>query len=85
MRLADDLLSEVLKLSPIAFERFVLDLMAKMGYGAFDSASQMTPISGDEGIDGIIMEDKLGFDLIYVQPNVMPKINPLADQIFKHS
>ena len=67
MRLADDLLSEVLKLSPIAFERFVLDLMAKMGYGAFDSASQMTPISGDEGIDGIIMEDKLGFDLIYVQ------------------
>lgn len=31
MRLADDLLSEVLKLSPIAFERFVLDLMAKMG------------------------------------------------------
>ena len=46
MRLADDLLSEVLKLSPIAFERFVLDLMAKMGYGAFDSACQMTPISG---------------------------------------
>lgn len=67
MRLADELLSEVLKLSPVAFERFVLDLMAKMGYGAFDSASQMTPISGDEGIDGIIMEDKLGFDLIYVQ------------------
>lgn len=67
MRLADDLLAEVLKLSPVAFERFVLDLMAKMGYGAFDSASQMTPITGDEGIDGIIMEDKLGFDLIYVQ------------------
>ncbi|KFI51311.1 restriction endonuclease [Bifidobacterium callitrichos] len=67
MRLADDLLTEVLKLSPVAFERFVLDLMAKMGYGAFDSANQMTPITGDEGIDGIIMEDKLGFDLIYVQ------------------
>lgn len=67
MRLADDLLAEVLKLSPVAFEHFVLDLMAKMGYGAFDSSNQMTPITGDEGIDGIIMEDKLGFGLIYMQ------------------
>lgn len=38
-----------------------------MGYGAFENAGQTTPISSDEGIDGIIMEDKLGFDLIYIQ------------------
>lgn len=65
--LADDLLTEVLKLSPTAFEQFVLDLMRAMGYGTFDKASKTTAITGDEGIDGIIMEDKLGFDLIYVQ------------------
>ena len=65
--LADDLLSEVMKLSPTAFENMVLDLMAKMGYGTFTNAATTTPVTGDEGIDGIIMEDKLGFDLIYIQ------------------
>lgn len=65
--LQDDLLSEVMKLSPTAFEQMVLDLMAKMGYGTFENASKTTAASGDEGIDGIIMEDKLGFNLIYVQ------------------
>lgn len=65
--LADDLLDEVLKLSPTAFERFILDLMRAMGYGTFDEAAKTTAVTGDEGIDGIIMEDKLGFDLIYVQ------------------
>ena len=63
----DELLEEVRKLSPVAFERMVLDLMAKMGYGTFANAARMTATTGDEGIDGIIMEDKLGFDLIYVQ------------------
>lgn len=65
--LAEDILAEVMKLSPTAFEKLVLDLMSKMGYGTFANASTLTATSGDEGIDGIIMEDKLGFDLIYVQ------------------
>lgn len=65
--LADDVLTEVMKLSPTAFERMVLDLMAKMGYGTFENAYSTTPRTNDEGIDGIIMEDKLGFGLIYVQ------------------
>lgn len=65
--LADDLLNEVMKLSSTAFEKMVLDLMAKMGYGTYANAATTTSITGDEGIDGIIMEDKLGFDLIYVQ------------------
>ena len=65
--LQDSLLDEVMKLSPTAFERMVLDLLSKMGYGTFENASKLTAASGDEGIDGIIMEDKLGFDLIYIQ------------------
>jgi len=65
--LQDSLLAEVLKLSSGAFERMVMDLMSKMGYGTFENAAKVTAASGDEGIDGIIMEDKLGFDLIYVQ------------------
>lgn len=65
--LADDLLAEVMNISPTAFEKMVLDLLAAMGYGTFENASSTTAITGDEGIDGIVMEDKLGFDKIYVQ------------------
>ena len=65
--LADELLGEIMKLSPTAFEQMVLDLMSKMGYGTFENAAKTTTTVGDEGIDGIIMEDKLGFDLIYIQ------------------
>ena len=61
--LADDILNEVMKLSPVSFEKMVLDLMEEMGYGTYSTTGR----TNDEGIDGIIMEDKLGFDLIYVQ------------------
>lgn len=65
--LADELLSEVIKLSPVSFEQMVIDLLSKMGYGSFDNAGRTTAATGDEGIDGIILEDKLGFNLIYIQ------------------
>lgn len=65
--LADDVLAEVMKISPVAFEQMVIDLLSKMGYGAFENAGRTTSVTGDEGIDGIIMEDKLGFSLIYIQ------------------
>lgn len=65
--LADELLGEVMKLTPQKFERMVIDLLSQMGYGSFENAGRVTAVSGDEGIDGIIMEDKLGFDLIYIQ------------------
>ncbi|MDD6221635.1 MAG: winged helix-turn-helix domain-containing protein [Lachnospiraceae bacterium] len=65
--LASDLLSEVLKIEPHMFESFVFDLLLKMGYGAVEYGSRTTSASGDDGIDGIIMEDKLGFSLIYMQ------------------
>lgn len=65
---ADELLERV-KQSPAAFfERLVVDVLLAMGYGGFDSSNgQVTQYSGDGGIDGIIKEDKLGLDTIYIQ------------------
>ncbi|TYZ22957.1 restriction endonuclease [Selenomonas ruminis] len=65
--LAETILEEVMKISPVKFEQMVIDLLSKMGYGAFENAGKVTNVSNDEGIDGIIREDKLGFSLIYVQ------------------
>lgn len=65
--LASDLLDEVMKIKPYTFEKLVVDLLSKMGYGALEYGSHATVASGDDGIDGIIMEDKLGFSLIYMQ------------------
>ena len=65
---ASDLLERVLNLSPLRFERLVIDLLVKMGYGGgFKDASTHSGKSGDEGIDGTIREDKLGLDMIYIQ------------------
>lgn len=65
--LASDLLSEVLKITPYTFEKFVVDFLSQMGYGALEYGSHATVASGDNGIDGVIMKDKLGFSLIYMQ------------------
>lgn len=65
--LASDLLNEVLKIAPHTFEKLVVDLLSKMGYGTVAYGSHATAASGDDGIDGVIMEDKLGFSLIYMQ------------------
>ena len=65
--LASDLLNEVMKISPYTFEKLVVDLLSKMGYGTVAYGSHATSASGDDGIDGVIMEDKLGFSLIYIQ------------------
>ena len=66
--LADELLGEILALSPRFFEQLVVDLMVAMGYGGSgQEAGQTTRYSSDGGIDGIIKEDKLGLDSIYLQ------------------
>lgn len=65
--LASELLSEVLKLTPYTFEKFVVYLLSKMGYGTVAYGSHATVASGDDGIDGVIMKDRLGFSLIYMQ------------------
>jgi restriction system protein len=62
-----DLLDRVRSVSPDRFEKLVLDLLLKLGYGgAFGSGIHLGR-SGDGGIDGVIQQDKLGLDLIYVQ------------------
>lgn len=66
--LASELMDEVINLEPAQFEQLVVRLLLKMGYGdGIDEAGRVTPISRDGGIDGIIKEDQLGFDTIYIQ------------------
>ncbi|MBV6512128.1 MAG: Mrr restriction system protein [Ignavibacteriaceae bacterium] len=66
--LAAELLEKVLSLSPHFFEKLVIDLLVAMGYGgSLTDAGKAVGKSGDEGIDGIIKEDRLGLDIIYIQ------------------
>lgn len=62
-QLADDLLTEIVNHSPAFFEELVVNLMRAMDYGE----GFVTKSSHDDGIDGVIHEDKLGFNLIYIQ------------------
>ncbi len=59
----NDLLEKLKTIDPYYFEKVILILLKKMGYGEFIETSK----SGDGGIDGIINEDKLGLDKIYIQ------------------
>ncbi|WP_454064374.1 restriction endonuclease [Candidatus Nitrospira salsa] len=66
--LEDDVLSVVKDSTPSFFERLVVDLLVKMGYGGNrQDAGRALGKSGDGGIDGIINEDHLGLDVIYIQ------------------
>ena len=66
--LASDILDTIKDISPKGFEELVVRLIVAMGYGgSIEDAGQAIGQSGDEGIDGIIKEDRLGLDLIYLQ------------------
>ena len=66
--LESDLLEQVKTASPSFFERLVVELLVRMGYGGtLRDAGQAVGKSGDGGIDGIIKEDRLGLDTIYIQ------------------
>jgi restriction system protein len=66
--LAAELLGIVKSKPPIFFERLVLQLMQRLGYGSLiPEATQHLGGTGDGGVDGLIKEDKLGLDVIYVQ------------------
>lgn len=66
--LETELLELVYALHPTRFERLIIDLLNAMGYGAGELAkSMLTKASGDGGIDGIIHEDALGLDAVYIQ------------------
>jgi len=94
-KLREDLSAELLKIvkecSPTFFERLVVDLLVKMGYGGTrKEAGKAIGRSGDEGIDGIINEDRLGLDVIYIQakrwqgPVGRPEIQKFAGALQGH-
>ncbi|WP_032121037.1 restriction endonuclease [Clostridium amazonitimonense] len=66
--LADEILEKIKSCSFEFFEKVVIELLIKMGYGGSrEEAGRATRRTGDEGIDGIINEDRLGLDNIYIQ------------------
>jgi restriction system protein len=66
--LADELLARVRTMKPKDFEQLVVDVLVAMGYGGSQlDAAQVVGKSGDGGIDGVIKEDRLGLDMVYVQ------------------
>lgn len=96
--LSNDLKEELLNLiknnSPSFFERLVVDLLVAMGYGgSYQDAAQAIGKTNDGGIDGIISEDRLGLDKIYIQakrwentvgrPDIQQFKGALADQVAK--
>lgn len=67
-QLATELLEQLHKMDPFQFEQLIVDLMLAMGYGGSRSeAGKVTQASNDGGIDGVINEDRLGLDTIYLQ------------------
>lgn len=62
-KLTDEILDNLKSIEPAGFERLVVDLLSKMGYGD----GQVTGKSGDQGIDGILDEDTLGLEKVYIQ------------------
>jgi len=62
----EELRAQIMSLSPYFFEKLVIDLLKKMGYGSFQGTT-VTQKSNDNGIDGIVYQDELGLDIVYVQ------------------
>ncbi len=66
--LRSEILERLRQVTPSAFERIVVDLLLAMGYGgSVADAGETVGRAGDEGVDGVIKEDKLGLDVVYVQ------------------
>jgi len=90
--LTNELLARLKKVSPAFFEKVVVELLVKVGYGGSRAdAGKAIGRSGDGGIDGIIKEDKLGLDVVYIQakrwdsnpvgrPDVMQLVGALQAQ-----
>lgn len=66
--LRSDLLEQILQQNPAFFEQLIVDLLVAMGYGgSHEDAAKRLGGTGDGGVDGVINEDRLGLDRIYVQ------------------
>jgi restriction system protein len=90
-QLADEILQAIRAMSPAFFERLVVQVIVAMGYGgSLKDAGQAVGKSGDGGVDGIIKEDRLGLDQIYIQAkrwsNVVgrPEIQSFAGSLEGH-
>lgn len=78
--LSRDLLDTIKNCSPSFFEKLVIDLLTKMGYGGSrKDAGKALGKSGDGGIDGIIKEDKLGLDTIFIQAKRWENVVPVRE------
>lgn len=77
--LADEILAKILEMTPIFFEKLVVELLVKMGYGGeLSDSGIVTKPTKDDGIDGIIKEDKLGLDKILIQAKRYSLDNPVG-------
>ncbi|MBX3550144.1 MAG: restriction endonuclease [Xanthobacteraceae bacterium] len=77
--LSADLLDRIRSAPPVFFERLIVDLLVAMGYGGGRSeAGKALGRSGDGGVDGIINEDALGLDVVYVQAKRFAADNPVS-------
>jgi restriction system protein len=76
--LREKLLQRVRAAEPAFFEQVVIDLLVAMGYGTGKDAGEVRGKAGDGGIDGVIREDRLGLDLIYVQAKRYAADNPVG-------
>lgn len=80
--LSDELLDKVKVCSPSFFEMLVVDLLVKMGYGGSNKeAGRAVGRTGDDGIDGIIKEDHLGLDVIYIQAKRWDKVSVSVSEV----
>ena len=72
--LRTELLQRILQNAPVSFEELIIELLVKMDYGGSrpDAAAQLRR-SGDGGVDGVINEDRLGLDRVYIQANRYPE------------
>lgn len=76
--LQEEILEEVIRQTPYFFENLVVKLLQKIGYGTFKNSGKVTKKTNDEGIDGIINQDKLGFDSIYIQAKKWDKDSTIS-------
>jgi restriction system protein len=81
-KVRDDLLQRLLEITPSFFEKVVVDLLLAMGYGSTaEDAGQTIGGTGDGGVDGVVREDRLGLDLIYLQAKRYRDTAVNADQL----
>ena len=83
--LSDQILENILHKDPIFFEKLVVDLLLKMGYGEFrPDAGKSTSPTNDGGIDGIINEDRLGINKIAIQAKRYDKSNKIGTPLLQN-